>query len=283
MAVSRRDMLKLGAGAAALWTVGTTTQTLFAETAKKIPIGLQLYSLRDICGKDVPGTLAAVAEMGYEAVEFAGYYNRSAKDLRKILDKNGLKCCGTHTGIETLQGDQLKKTVEFNKTLGNTFLIVPWLSHEHFASVEATKETAKMFTELAEKVEPEGMRVGYHSHAQDFAKIDGKNTWDLLFENAGPRVISQLDTGNCMDGGGDPLAELKKFPGRGLTMHVKEHGGKEGAAIGEGVMKWKEIFAAAETIAGVQWYVLEQETYDTTPLDSMKRCIKNAKKILGRS
>jgi len=281
MNVSRRKILKLGAGAAALWTTSAASLSVLAATTKRIPIALQLYSLRDVCGKDVPGTLAAVAEMGYQGVEFAGYYNRSAADLRKILDQNGLKCCGTHTSIDTLLGDKLKTTVEFNKTLGNSFLIVPSLDHKYFASAQATKNTAKLLTELAEKVKSEGMHVGYHSHAEDFHKIDGQSTWDLLFESAGPDVVMQLDTGNCLDGGGDPLAELKKFPGRALTIHVKEHGGKHGAPIGEGSVHWKEIFEVCETTGGIQWYILEQETYNTSPLESVKQCITNVRKIQG--
>jgi sugar phosphate isomerase/epimerase len=279
MNVSRREILKLGAGAAALWTTAALPLSALGAPMKKIPIGLQLYSLRDIAGKDVPGTLAAVAEMGYEAVEFAGYYNKSAEDLRKILDQNNLKCCGTHTGIETLSDEKLAATIEFNKILGNSFLIVPSLPHKYFASAQATKDTAKLLTDLAAKVKPEHMHVGYHSHAQDFHKIDGQSTWDLLFETAGPDVVMQLDTGNCLDGGGDPLAELKKFPGRALTIHVKEHGGKRGAPIGEGSVKWKDIFAVCESIGGIQCYILEQETYNTSSLESVKQCIKNVRKI----
>ena len=91
---------------------------------KKIPIGVQLYSVREDCARDLPGTLAAVAEMGYDGVEFAGYYGYSAEDLRRMLDANGLQCCGTHTGLNTLLGDALKTTVEFNQVLGNRYLVV---------------------------------------------------------------------------------------------------------------------------------------------------------------
>ncbi len=128
MNFTRRDLLKLGAGGAALWTTGAPTAIWSADRSpKKIPFGLQLYSVRTIAGKDVPGTLAAVAQMGYQGVEFAGYYGRKAQELRQMLDRNGLKCCGTHTALETLTGDALKHTVEFNQILGNKFLIVPWL------------------------------------------------------------------------------------------------------------------------------------------------------------
>ena len=103
----------------------------------KIPIGVQLYSVREDCTKDLPGVLAAIAKMGYEGVEFAGYYNRNAEELRALLDENGLKCCGTHIGIQTLLGDALEPTVEFNKTLGNKYLIVPGLPADYTNSKAA--------------------------------------------------------------------------------------------------------------------------------------------------
>src|SRR4051794_6490538 len=96
----------------------------------RIPIALQLYSVRDECAKDLPGVLKEVARMGYEGVEFAGYYGFDAPTLRKMLDDLGLKCAGTHIMLPTLQGDALAETIAFNKTLGNKFLIVPWMPEE---------------------------------------------------------------------------------------------------------------------------------------------------------
>src|SRR5438105_11085129 len=102
-----------------------TAQTLKDKAGKPLQVGLQLYAVRDDCAKDLPGVLKAVAKMGYTGVEFAGYYGRSAQELRAMLDEDGLKCYGTHIGLETLLGDNLAKTVEFNKVLGNNMLIVP--------------------------------------------------------------------------------------------------------------------------------------------------------------
>jgi len=181
MNVSRRNLLKLGVGAAAAWTAGLRPSTLRAEQAKKkIPIGLQLYSLRTIAGKDVPGTFGAVAKMGYQGVEFAGYYNRKAEDLRKILDQCGLKCCGTHTGLDTLTGDALKRTVEFNKVLGNKFLIVPSLPRTTMTSLAKLIDTAKLLTDLAEQLKGDGMRVGYHAHPQDFKRVADRVPWEVF-------------------------------------------------------------------------------------------------------
>jgi sugar phosphate isomerase/epimerase len=280
MNLSRRDLLKLGAGAAALWSTGARTARLGADEAKKkIPIALQLYSVRDIAGKDVPGTLAAIAQMGYQGVEFAGYYGRKAKDLRQILDRNGLKCCGTHTGLETLTGDALKGAVEFNQTLGNQFLIVPWLPPRITTSLAALIDAAKLLTELGDKVKEFGMRVGYHAHAHDFKPVADRIPWEVLFTNAGPDVVMQMDLGNCLDGGGDPVAELKKFPHRSATIHLKEHGGPKGAVIGQGDVPWKEIFAVCETTGGTEWYIVEQESYRGSPLESVELCLKNLRQM----
>lgn len=286
MDYSRRGILRAGLGglaacatASAAWAAEAKSTEKKPVNKKKIPIGLQLYSVREDCAKDLPGVLKAVAAMGYAGVEFAGYYGRKADELRKLLDENKLKCCGTHTGLDTLTGDNFKATVEFNKTIGNKFLIVPGLPQANVASVQALKDTARLFTELAAKAKPHGMRVGYHAHGGDFKKIDGQVPWEVLFDNAGPDVVMQLDIGNTAEGGGDPIAMLKKYPHRSLTIHLKEFGGKEGAVIGEGKADWKEVFRLCETTGDTEWYVVEQESYAGAPLDSVKRCLENLRKI----
>jgi len=280
MNYSRRDMLKFSAGAAAYCAlkVGLFGAESFAAEGK-IPIALQLYSVRGDAAKDLPGVLKAVAGMGYQGVEFAGYYGYDAKQLRKLLDENGLKCCGTHTHLNTLLGDKLKATIEFNQTLGNKYLIVPSLPRQSTSSIDALKETAELFEELAEKAKPHGMHVGYHAHGGDFRRIDGTTPWDVIFSNTSAQVIMQLDIGNCMAGGGDPVAVLKKYPGRSLTIHLKEHGGKPGAVIGEGKVPWKEIFQLCETTGKTEWYIVEQERFATSPLDAVKRCLENLRRM----
>src|SRR5436305_2722691 len=128
----------------------------------KIPIGLQLYSVRKQCEEDLPGVLKEVARMGYDGVEFAGYYGRSAPELRALLDDVGLQCCGTHTGLNTILGDELEKTAEFNRTLGNPYLIVPGLPAERRASRAAWRETARLFTEASRRARALDAWVGYH-------------------------------------------------------------------------------------------------------------------------
>ena len=161
----------------------------------KIPIALQLYSIRDDCAKDLPGSLAAVAKMGYDGVEFAGYHGRSAAELKTLLDDLGLTCCGTHTGLDTLLGDALQKTIDFNKTLGNPFLIVPGLHGDYTNSRAAWQRTAAIFNEISAKVRPQDMYVGYHNHFTEFTPLDGEMPWDTFFGNTVKDVVMQLDSG----------------------------------------------------------------------------------------
>ncbi len=276
MQITRRQMLKQGAGLAALGALGPAA---FAASLAKVPVGLQLYSIRKDCEKDLPGSLAAVAKIGYKGVEFAGYYKRKADELKKLLDDNGLKCCGTHTGWGTVVGDKLKETIEFNKTIGNKYLIVPGgLPAKTFTSLEGCKDTAKILNEQAAKAKEAGMVVGYHAHGGDFKKLDGETVWDLLFSNTNKEVVMQMDVGNCLGGGGDPYATLKKFPGRSLTIHIKEHGGAKDAPVGEGEVKWKEVFEICETVGGTEWYIVEHES-GSAPIESVKACYENMKKM----
>src|SRR5262249_8515301 len=137
----------------------------------KYLIGLQLYSVRDDCAKDLPGVLKAVAKMGYSGVEFAGYHGRSAQELKTLQDENHLKCYGTHIQLDTLLGDQFDKTVEFNKVLGNKFLVVPWIPEERRNSKAALMRTAKLFSEISKKLETRGMILGYHNHTDEFRPV----------------------------------------------------------------------------------------------------------------
>jgi len=246
----------------------------------KIPIGLQIYSVRDDAAKDLAGVLAAVAKMGYVGVEFAGYYGHSASDIRKMLDDNGLKCCGGHLGIDTLLGDALPATVEFQRTLGNEYLIVPGLSSERTKSKAAWLDTAHTMNGIAERLKPEGMRTGYHNHHTEFHELDGELPWDTFFGNTTHDVIMQFDVGNALHGGGHAAPFLKKYPGRAATVHVKEYSSTdEKALIGEGEVDWNEIFGLCETIGKTEWYIVEYESSAYTPLECVDRCLKNLRNM----
>ena len=278
---SRRDFLKAAAVGAGAGLAGKNALGAFAAQtatpAKKIPVGVQLYSVREQAAKGLPAVLEAIGVMGYKGVEFAGYYGWESKpkELRRLLDGTGLKCCGTHTAIETVTGDALKATAELHAILGNTFLIVPSLQVE---GAQGWLDMAKRFNEIAAKAKGLGMRVGYHAHAGDFQKLGGTTSWEILFDNTKKDVVMQLDTGNCMQGGGDPVALLKKYPGRSTTVHLKEFGGPENAVIGQGLMPWAKVFEICETTAGTEWYIVEHET-GPDPIGNIRGCLDGLRKM----
>ena len=271
--ITKREFLKLGV--TGFLTACTGCKSKKVKSKKRIPVGVQLYSVRHECAKDLPGTIKAVAKMGYKGVEFAGYYGRDAKTLRKLLDDTGLVCCGTHTGIDTLLGEELPKTIEFNRTIGNKYLIVPGLPEKYRSSRKAWQETAKLFNELSDKVKPHGMQVGYHNHNIEFRPLDGEMPWDTFFGNTKKEVIMQFDTGNAMGGGGDPVVFLKRYPGRATTVHLKAFSkSKPNAIIGDDELPWQEIFQICETIGQTKWYIVEYESDAYPPLVSIEKCLE---------
>jgi sugar phosphate isomerase/epimerase len=281
--LSRRDFLTTTAaavGAGAVMGAGCMDDMKKMFGKKQPPVGLQLYSVRKDCEKDLPGTIAKVAQMGYEGVEFAGYYDYEAKEIRKMLDDNGLVCCGTHTAMDTLSDANLAATIEFNQTLGNKYLIVPWLQASEGDPRRGWLGYAERFNVLADKVKPHGMQVGYHNHAHDFHAVDDTTGWDLLASNTKPEVIMQIDTGNAMSGHADPLEYIKKYPGRSVTVHIKEHSEtKKDALIGEGDLPWQEIFTLCETVGGTRWYIIEEEKDAYPPIEGVELSLKNYRKL----
>ncbi len=245
------------------------------EEAVRPGVAIQLYSVRDDCGKDFAGTVREIARIGYEGVEFAGYYGWSAADIRKLLDDCGLKAAGTHIGIETLLGDEFEKTVEFNRTLGNVHLIVPGLPGEYTESRAAWARTADLFSEIAAKLKPLGMWTGYHNHTVEFQPLDGELPWDTFFGRASKDVVMQVDLGNAMSGGGDPVPYIAKYPGRARTVHCKEFRKDSGfAMLGEGDVPWKRVFDLCETKGNTVWYIVEQEVYSVAPIECARLCFE---------
>jgi sugar phosphate isomerase/epimerase len=268
--LSRREFLQnttVGVAGAALGLGLAGCKSGGSMTAhKKIPVGLELYSVRAECSKDFPGTLKAVSEIGFKAVEFAGYWGRSAKEVRKMLDDNGLMTCSTHTQYADLQPDKLEATLEFNHIIGNKIVICPSMTAN---SKQQWLDKAKEFNELADKLKSHGMRTGYHAHSHDFQKFDGETAWDIFFGNTRPDVIMQLDTCNCRQGGADPVEVLKKYPGRARSIHIKPFDGPE-AVIGEDTINWPAVFEFCETKGHTEWYIVEHET-SSHPLETLRR------------
>jgi len=248
-----------------------------AVRKKKIPIAVQVYSVRKAAEKDLAAVLEGIAKLGFNGVEFAGYYGKDAKDIRKMLDDNGLKCCGTHTGIALLRGDNFEKTAEFHQVLGAKYMIVPGGIDKELHDVEKNKAIAEEFNVLAEKAKKIGLRVGYHAHGGDAKLIDGVPAWERFFDATTADVVMQMDLGNYQMGGGDPYKMIEKFKGRSKTVHLKE-AGPNAPIIGDGEVDWKRAFELCETVGGTEWYVVEDEKGPDN-LERIEKCIAALRKM----
>ena len=248
--------------------------------AKKIPIALQLYSVRKACAEDFLGVIEKVAKMGYDGVEFAGYHGVSAKDIKKCLDDNGLKAPSAHVGIAQFSPENFQATVDFHLEMGCTGLIIPWMPEEKRATPDACKATGAELAELTQKLKAHGCQTGFHAHNADMHPLEGgKSAWYLLAENTPAEFCMQYDTANGMFGGADPVQPILDLPGRGKYVHLKEwDGGTWKAVIGEGMVPWPKVFEACEKVAGTEWYIIEHEdeTY-RQPIEAVEACLKNVR------
>lgn len=264
---SRREFLKLTAGVVTLPALTGLMGCRAPAARRETPVGVQLYSVRHELAQDMPGTFARLAEIGFQGVEFADYHGRSAEELRAMLDANGLRAAGSHVYMETLLGDQLPATVAFNRTLGNEDLIVRWIPEEGRDSLDSFLRTTERFNEIAERLEPHGMRVGYHSHAYIFETFDGKTLWNILADNTRDDVVLQLDTGYAAAMGQDIPALLRRNPGRTASMHLKPYDpSNPRAALGEDAIDWEPVIRTAEDVADIEWYIIEFEEENPLPV-----------------
>jgi sugar phosphate isomerase/epimerase len=253
---------------------------------RDIPISLQLYSVRQDCGRDFDAALERVAKMGFAGVEFAGYYkyDGKAKELKAKLDELNLKAAATHIGTGTLRGDALKKTIAFHQALGCKFLIVP--GDGDFTHPDKSKALAETFNQAAQTLKPLGMYCGYHNHTGEFKKDGDKTYWDLFAERTSNDVVLQQDCGWTAAAGLDPVALIKRYPGRTKVTHFKPTviGDKASAKayIGQDSVNWPAVLAACREFGGTEWITLEQESYPDgkSPMEATEISFAGLKKIL---
>src|SRR5260370_425916 len=253
--------------------------------ATKVPVGLELYSVRDELAKDLMGTVRAVAKMGYEVVEFfAPYYRWTpdyAKEVRKLLDDLGIRCLSTHNGAEAFAANGLDKAIELNKILGAQFIVMA--SPGPVTGLDGWKRVGDQLSRAAEKLSPLGMRAGFHNHKPEFIPVEGKRPVEVIAASTPREVALQLDVGTCLEAGSDPVAWIKANPGRIKSMHCKDWTAAEGKGyrvlLGEGDAPWTRIIKAAESTGGVEYYLIEQEGSRFSSLETAQRCLANWKKL----
>ena len=247
-------------------------------------LAVQVYSVRKLAAEDFAGTLAGIGKMGYQAVEFAGFYGKSAADVKQYLKDADLKAASSHTGLDLLLGDRFQETVDFHRQIGCPCLIVPSMPQKYRASKAALLDTAKIFNELAAKLKASGMKTGYHNHTMEFQPLEGETLWDIFAGATDRDVILQLDLGHCLRAGADPVAYVKKYAGRVLMVHVKEFNPDNSAALpGDGKMPWKAVIDACENVGGTQWYIIEEESNAYPALTGIEQCLARFKDQLKQA
>ncbi len=266
--ISRRSFLAMSAAAPAA-----------AQRSRRIPIGLELYSVRNELKQDLMGTVRAVAKLGYEGVEFfspyfewtAGY----AKEVQKLLDDLGIRCFSTHNGARSFDPENIPHAIELNQILGSKYVVMA--SAGKVTALDGWKTVAERLNQGAEKMKPAGLRAGFHNHQLEFTPIDGGRPMDVLASHTAKEITLQLDVGTCLQAGADPVAWIRKNPGRITSMHCKDWSPDPAKGyrvlFGDGVAPWKALFEAAETTGGIEYYLIEQEGSAHPPMETAERCL----------
>ena len=300
MYTSRRTFLKTSALAFA--STKLLSNELFTGMKPKRIVGIQLYSVREDMTKDPLGTLKQLAGMGYKNVEHANYVNRkfygySASEFKKILNDLDLKMRSGHTVMSKQHWDDAKKdftdawkyTVDDAATVGQQYVISPWLEDSLRKNMEDLKRYMDVFNKSGELCKKSGMKFGYHNHDFEFnTSLNNMKLYDIILQNTDPALVAQqLDIGNMYGAGGRALDIIKQYPGRFESMHVKdeiksakgEMGGYESTILGMGVIPVKEVVDLGKKIGGTRHFIIEQESYQgKTPLECAKEDLRIMKK-----
>jgi sugar phosphate isomerase/epimerase len=252
---------------------------LRAQGATQIPVGLELYSVRNALKADPMGTVRAVAGLGYQCVEFYAPYfewtETQTKDMRKLMDDLGIRCYSTHNDSSFFAADKLSRAADMNHILGCKYMVMS--SAGNNADPDYWRTVAETLNHVSEQLEPDSLKTGYHNHQFEFTLNNGRRPIEILAKNTKPSVMLQLDVGTCIEAGSDPVAWIRSNPGRIRSLHLKEWSPEPGKGytvlFGEGVAKWNAIFEAAESVGGVEYYLIEQEGSRFSELETAKKCL----------
>lgn len=241
-------------------------------------ISLQLWSVQDACQENFEEVLTKVKEYGYDGVEFAGYYDYSAEELKKILADLSLKGSGAHISFEALR-DDFEKTINFEKEIGNQAVIVPYMGAD---SLEEWTEKILALKEIAKKVNSEGLVLGYHNHAHEIMDIPDVNILEKMVEMI-PDIQLEVDTYWLSYAGVDVLPWLNKYQNNIKWLHLKDMlvtgEEKESTEIGQGILPIESYLNWAKN-ANLEWVVIEQEAFQKlTPMESAAVNVKTLKEL----
>lgn len=254
-----------------------------AAAGKHVPVGLELYSVREDLAKDLTGTVRNVAKIGYECVEFySPYYEWTtdyAKQVRKELDDLGIRCSSTHNDSDALEPKGIQKAIELNQIIGSQYIVMA--SAGDVSGIDGWKRVAVVLNQAADTTKAHGLQVGYHNHDAEWKPVEGQKPIEILAANTSRSVMLQLDVGTCLEAGSDPVAWIKKNPGRIRSVHCKDWSPEKGYKVlfAEGVAPWKALFAAAEASGGVEFYLIEQEGSRFPELETARRCLEAYRRL----
>jgi sugar phosphate isomerase/epimerase len=241
-----------------------------ATTLSKI--GVQLYTLRREMDKDFEGSLQKVAAIGYNEVEFAGYYNRTPQQVKEILVRYGLEAPSAHVSLADLRM-KLDASIDAAKVIGHKLLVCPYLDQQDRKTIDDYKRHAETFNKAAAACQKAGIEFGYHNHDFEFIPIDGKVPLDVLLAETDKDLVKiELDLYWIKKGNQDALDYMKKYPGRFIAFHVKDMDNtpkKSFTEVGRGIINFKDIFAHGKS-AGVKYFIVEQDQCPGSPFDSIK-------------
>jgi sugar phosphate isomerase/epimerase len=291
---SRRNFIKQSA--LALTAASILPGHLFAGVNAKEILGLQLYSVRDDMKTDPSGTLKKLAEMGYKNVEHANYidhkfYGYTQKEFKKILNDLGLKMPSGHTRMNAEHWDSVKKdftddwkqTVDDAAAMGQKYVISPWLDDSLRKNYDDLVRYLEVFNKSGELCKKSGMKFGYHNHDFEFrVKLNDITVFDIILTNTDPAlVMQQLDMGNMYNAGAKALDIVTTYPGRFISMHVKDEiksNGEqpyESTVLGKGILPVKEIIDLGRKSGGTTLFIIEQESYQgLAPVDCANEDLK---------
>jgi sugar phosphate isomerase/epimerase len=254
---------------------------LSARATKSIPVGLELYSVRNELKKDLEGTVRAVAQMGYQCVEFyAPYFEWSetqTKQMRKLLDDLGIRCFSTHNDSSYFSAEKIGRARDLNLILGSKYVVMA--SSDPKPGLDRWKAIADSLNAAADQLESSSLKAGYHNHQREFIPVENQRPMEILAKNTKPSVMLQLDVGTCLEAGSDPVAWIRANPGRIRSLHLKDWSPEKAKGytvlFGEGAAEWKNIFEAAESAGGVEYYLIEQEGSRFTEVETARRCLQS--------
>lgn len=241
-------------------------------------VGIQLYTLRDQTAKDFLGTIRKVAAMGYEAVEFAGYYNTPAAELKALLDELNLQAPSAHVGLNFGDPDRLyadlDKQIEYAKQIGLEYIVVPSSPVPDKPTAEDVRRLAAILEKAGRQVTAAGLKFGYHNHAYEFKEVDGTTVIDRMLELVPAEyLIAEFDLGWVHAAGCSPTDYVRKYAGRVPLAHFKDFGtDSKDTEIGKGTVDLKSVLAIAEE-CGIDYFIVEQEEFKSSSLESAEICL----------